>query len=153
MAASFGPAVGKVPAMLETLTFVSYRRSDTAPFALALKSELEKRLANTLVFVDMLRINPGETWPDVLSDALERAQAVLVLIGSRWLEGENGVAESRLFEKDDWVRKEIEIALGKDGIVVLPVLIGNAILPTKNELPDEISQLLDTQAVRLSPEN
>jgi len=31
--------------MLESLAFVSYRRDDTAPFALALKSELEKRLA------------------------------------------------------------------------------------------------------------
>jgi hypothetical protein len=89
--------------MLESLAFVSYRRDDTAPFALALKSELEKRLANTLVFVDMLRINPADVWPDVLTDSLERARCVLVLIGERWLEPESGTARPRLFDDKDWV--------------------------------------------------
>jgi pterin-4a-carbinolamine dehydratase len=135
------------------LAFVSYRRDDTAPFALALKSELEKRLANTLVFVDMLRINPADVWPDVLTDSLERARCVLVLIGERWLEPQDGGARPRLFDEKDWVRTEIEIAFGKADITVLPVLVGKANSPESGQLPESIRRLVDIQAVRLSPEN
>ena len=109
--------------MLETLLFVSYRREDTSPYALALKAELEKRLVSTLVFVDVLRINTADTWPEVLTDALERAQAMLVLIGTGWMEAVDSKGRSKLFDKDDWVRKEIVSALVNTDTTVIPILV------------------------------
>lgn len=139
--------------MLETLLFVSYRREDTSPYALALKAELEKRLVSTLVFVDVLRINTADTWPEVLTDALERAQAMLVLIGTGWMEAVDSKGRSKLFDKDDWVRKEIVSALVNTDTTVIPILVENAQIPDPDHLPDEIAPLFDIEALRLDPKN
>ena len=63
--------------MTEPLVFVSYRRSDTSPYALALKAELEHRLKSAFVFVDFQRVQATERWPEVLDGALGRARAYL----------------------------------------------------------------------------
>jgi hypothetical protein len=49
------------------LVFVSYRRDDTGPFVLALRSELELRPDGVPVFVDVNRIQGGDRWPEALS--------------------------------------------------------------------------------------
>jgi len=52
----------------------------------------------------------------------------------------------RLDQEQDWVRREIRIALQKPGCRVIPVLIDGAELPDEREaLPEDISALVTRQ--------
>lgn len=134
--------------MRKTAVFVSYRRDDTGPFALALRSELDLRLQGVPVFVDLNRIVGGDAWPGVLRDALDAAKVVVALIGDRWDGGVVGGGLTRLAEDVDWVRREV--AIGLQRIIVVPVLVNGASTPAA--LPDDIRSILDIQALPLRTE-
>jgi hypothetical protein len=65
--------------------FISYRRQDTAPIALLLKNEIEKRLQFVRVFVDVEEIKPGDQFPDRLRGLIDEAHATVALIGKQWM--------------------------------------------------------------------
>lgn len=70
--------------------FLSYRRSDSADQAIALKIVLEQKLPDVSVFVDTESINPSERWPHRLTTALDHSSAVVALIGPNWRLGADG---------------------------------------------------------------
>jgi pterin-4a-carbinolamine dehydratase len=137
--------------MTEPLVFVSYRRSDTSPYALALKAELEHRLKSAFVFVDIKRVQATERWPEVLDGALGRARVLVTMIGPRWIECEECAERPRLFDAADWVRKEIAYFLRTNSLAILPVLVDGARMPAAAELPPDIAEISEIQAVRLDP--
>jgi 4a-hydroxytetrahydrobiopterin dehydratase len=100
--------------------FLSYRRSDTALQAIALKIVLERKLPNISVFVDTESINPSERWPERLAAALEDASAVMALIGPRWRYGPDGT--DRFVDPEDWVLREVAYALENKEGAFIPVL-------------------------------
>jgi len=65
--------------------FISYRRRDTAPLALLLKYELEKRLQFVRVSVDVEEIQHGMDFPIRIRQLIEQAHATIVLIGKNWM--------------------------------------------------------------------
>ena len=71
--------------MIPFTFFISYRRQDTAPIALLLKSEIEKRLQFVRVSVDVEEIKGGENFPNRLKDLIGVSHATLVLIGKNWM--------------------------------------------------------------------
>ncbi len=85
--------------------FISYRRQDTAPIALLLKNEIEKRLQFVRVSVDVEELNPGEHFPDRLKGLIDGAHATIVLIGKSWMPKKE-LAPTNV--DTDWVTKEIE---------------------------------------------
>jgi hypothetical protein len=135
--------------MNEPFVFVSYRRSDTAPYALGLKSELEHSLTSAFVFLDTQRIRMADLWPEALDDALSRARVLIALIGRRWIECEDCEERPRLFDEDDWVRKEIGYFLKKSPEAIIPVLVDGGQMPAREELPCEVAMLSDIQATKL----
>jgi hypothetical protein len=76
---------------------------------------------------------------------------MLVLIGLEWAGAQSKKGECRLFKDDDFVRLEIETAIGRR-IPVIPVLLESAELPTKDQLPASIQPLLHYHWIRLNPE-
>jgi hypothetical protein len=72
---------------------------------------------------------------------------VLVVIGDRWLDYDDSY-QRRIDAEDDTVRAEIESAIDAR-IPIIPVLIGNAMLPTEEELPYSIRELRQRNALRL----
>src|SRR5262245_11936303 len=121
--------------MDEPFIFVSYRRSDTTPYTLALKAELEHRLRSAFVFVDIERIQATDRWPEILDNALSRARVLILMIGARWIECEDCAERPRLFDENDWVRKEVVSFLLKKPLSILPVLVDGAKMPSVDELP------------------
>jgi pterin-4a-carbinolamine dehydratase len=85
--------------------FISYRRQDTAPIALLLKSEIEKRMQFVRVSVDVEEMDPGDSFPDRLRGLINGAHATIVLIGKHWMPrtGEEWPPSADL----DWVTQEI----------------------------------------------
>lgn len=85
--------------------FISYRRQDTAPIALLLKNEIEKRLQFVRVSVDVEEMQPGDVFPDRLRHLIDGAHATIVLIGKQWMP-RRGVSIQSAAETD-WVVEEL----------------------------------------------
>lgn len=85
--------------------FISYRRQDTAPIALLLKNEIEKRLQFIRVSVDVEEMQPGDKFPDRLRQLIDGAHATIILIGKNWMP-RRGATIPNIAEKD-WVIEEL----------------------------------------------
>lgn len=126
--------------------FISYRRQDTEPFAVALKEELERRLGAGSIFIDTSSIDSGVHFPDAIARALGQASVVLVLIGRRWLTATDTNGVARLTREDDWVRREVRDALRArqaGRLRVIPVLLQDARVPSASDLPEDLRGLSD----------
>lgn len=86
--------------------FVSYRRQDTAPIALLLKHEIEKRLQFVRVSVDVEEMRIGAPFPDRLHQLIDEAHATIALIGKHWMPKSSTEPINRI--GDDWVTHELE---------------------------------------------
>lgn len=124
--------------------FINYRTEQARTFVGALTERLTRHFGADQVFVDF-QMEPGTRYPDQLRDALLDSDVVVVVIRERWTDE---FARSR---PKDWVRFEIATALAK-GIPLLPVLLEQADLPTRQELPDDIAELASLQVTRVHGE-
>jgi hypothetical protein len=131
--------------------FISYRRTGTSGYCGLLQDGLRDHFGRDRVFRDIDSIRPGADFTEVVEKAVSEAGVVLALIGSNWLDAKNEAGGRRLDDPDDFVRLEIESAL-KHGIVVVPVLVEGAKVPSERELPPSISRLARSQAIALSDE-
>lgn len=128
--------------------FVSYRRDDSQGFAGRLADNLTDILGPDQVFRD-IEIPVGSDFTDVLHRAIAASDLLLVVIGRHWAAQSDVGYGSRLFEPTDWVRTEIEAAFAQ-GKQVVPVLVGGALMPGPDVLPDSIARLARLQAATLS---
>jgi hypothetical protein len=131
--------------------FVSYRRADSATETSQIVASLARHFGRRRVFHDVISIQPGENFRDAIGRTLRKCDAALVVIGPAWAicVGEDG--ERRLLRSDDVVRMEVANALAS-GALVVPVLVGGATMPARQELPDELQGLLDLNAVAVTAE-
>ena len=128
--------------------FLSYRREDSAGFAGRLADGLEAEFGAGTVFRDVDDIRPGEDFQKAIDNHLQMVDAVLVMIGPRWLEARIK-NERRLDDAADLVRVEVATALAS-GKPVIPVLVGGAAMPGEGDLPAPLAGLARRQAVVLS---
>jgi hypothetical protein len=128
--------------------FINYRSHDAVFPALLLDAVLCERLGADNVFRDSRAIELGRDFRPELWGSLARSDVLLVLIGPGWLDARRSDGSRRLDDPQDFVRREIELAL-RIGIRVIPVLIGNAAMPPANDLPSEIAGLVNRQCLRL----
>lgn len=128
--------------------FISYRRDDQAGFAGRLADALGEAFGAENVFRDIEDIRPGDDFVVTLQKQLDGVRVVLVMIGPAWLSASrNGIR--RLDDPDDFVRREIEAGL-EAGKLVIPVLVGGALMPAEADLPPTLAGLSRRQAVVLS---
>lgn len=121
--------------------FISYRRQDTAPIALLLKSEIEKRLQFVRVAVDVEELNPGEAFPERLKSMISGAQATIVLIGKHWMPRASTKSPRRT--EPDWVEEEIRHSNLTSNFAPLPdqpSLMSRAIIPLFADCRRDFSQ-------------
>jgi hypothetical protein len=103
--------------------FISYRREDSAGWAGRIYDRLEKLMGPENVFLDVDNIQPGSDFVQVLTESVGACDALVAVIGRRWITDENN--RRRLDDPRDFVRIEIETALR-----VFPVLVDGAAMPT-----------------------
>lgn len=136
--------------------FISYRRQDTAPIALLLKYEIEKRLQFVRVFVDVENLRHGEAFPERIGELIEKSHATIVLIGKSWMPPREAKAEKA--ERSDWIVTELEQSLkapighppeeryGLSRRRILPIFID---VPRNFDcyaIPDSIAEITRTHA-------
>lgn len=131
--------------------FINYRRQDTAADARLLYERLARRLGGANVFLDVVDLEPGTSWLDAIRSRGGSCAIFVVLIGPRWLASMDERAADRLADTgQDIVKLELELALSRSsGVDVLPVLVGDARMPTANRLPRSIRPVSGLQPVEL----
>ena len=71
---------------------------------------------------------------------------MLVIIGEKWFTSAFEDGRRRLDNPSDWVRFEIRTALER-GILVIPIVVDDAKLPSKEALPDDLQGLIELQGI------
>ena len=133
--------------------FISYRRQETAWPARQLYDVLVAELGADRVFKDVDNIEPGDDFVERIQWAVGSCQVLLALIGPQWLTAKDAAGGRRLDDPTDFVRLEVETALTRDDVRVIPILVDNAKMPTPQELPTGLAALTRRQAVEINPVN
>ena len=129
--------------------FISYRRQDSAPYAGRLYDRLSARFGEENVFMDVDDIKPGANFVSLIDEKIASCDALVAVIGKRWLSSQDHGGESRLQSGEDFVRLEIETALRRK-IIVIPALVSGAEMPAAQDLPEALADLAQRQAIELT---
>jgi hypothetical protein len=130
------------------VVFINYRGEDSDTAAVLVDRELSARFGSDRVFLDSRSIPVGADFAEELLKRLRVSRVLLVVIGPHWLTVTNAAGRRRIDDPEDWVRREIAEALAY-GLRVIPVLTGNALMPTEADLPPDIAGLGRRQYVPL----
>lgn len=130
---------------------ISYRREDTAGHAGRLHDRLVQEFGKEEVFLDTDIIAPGDDWLAAIERALAQCESLVAVIGRRWLLPTERGDRRRLNGPGEYVRMEIATALKRE-ILVVPVLVEGAAMPSKADLPAVLRPLTRRQPLKLSHE-
>ena len=132
----------------EPAIFISYRRPDAGGHGRALHEYLSGRFGDDRVFFDRSAIESGDKFPDELRRGVEGCAVLLALIGPDWLDVRGDDGGRRLDDADDFVRREIALAL-EQGKKVIPVLFDDTPVPPRDRLPELLQALANCDALTL----
>ena len=131
--------------------FLSYRRQDAAWPARELYDILVAEFGADRIFKDVDDIEPGDDFVDRIQSAVGACDVLLALIGPMWLSVTDDSGRRRLDDPEDFVRLEVETALSRPDVRVIPILIDRAPMPRPSELPPGLRALTRRQAVEINP--
>jgi hypothetical protein len=131
--------------------FINYRRGDDAGFAQALFAHLAQAFLPEQLFMDVDSIEPGLVFVRVLNDQVAQCDVLISIIGKNWIDARDEHGARRLDNPEDFVRIEIESALQQDKRVI-PILVGQAQMPSADQLSDTMKPFARRNAVRLTHE-
>jgi CheY-like chemotaxis protein len=126
--------------------FISYRRQDTEDISLRIRDELIDVFGKRNVFIDVHNINVGRDFRKAIHEFIASCDAILVIIGRQWLNITDDNQQRRLDDPEDLLKIEVSEGL-KLNKVVIPILVHDADMPRKNQLPQEIIGLVDRHGI------
>jgi hypothetical protein len=127
---------------------ISYRHEDTRWIVGRIFDHLVDHYGRDSVFMDIDGVPLGLDFRDQIRNTLQRSDILLAVIGPQWLAARKETGQPRIADEADWVRLEIEAALGKK-IPIIPVLIDRTPLPKPNELPEALREFAYRQATNI----
>jgi TIR domain len=131
--------------------FVSYRREDSSDSAGRLSDRLIDHFGLERVFIDVDTIELGADFVEAITSAVDACAVLVAVIGPGWLSAEDEQGR-RLDDPDDWVRVEIGTALTR-GVRVIPVLVREAAMPRRGDLPADLAGLARRNPLRIRHES
>ena len=133
--------------------FISYRRDDSVQMTERIYEKLIEEYGSKSIFKDVDNIPIGVDFRKALEEEVQKCDIVLVIIGKKWLTVTNEKGELRLFDKNDFVRIEVDMSL-KRGILVIPILVDGSVVPKEDDLPDSLNRLpyLNALQIRTHPD-
>ncbi len=138
------------PWWIVTGIFISYRREHTAAIVDRLHRRLTDHFGVRQVDRDIEIVGPGDDFGQRIDEAVASSAALLAIISDRWLVDRNPAGKRPIGVPRDWVQREVEVALRRPGMLVIPVLIEGATMPGEQELPYDIRSLAMCNAMHLS---
>lgn len=131
--------------------FVNYRRDDAGGYAGRLADTLSGYFGADRVFRDVTGIGYGHDFEAAIDEKVAESGALIVMIGKSWSTIADEEGRRRLDDPDDYVCREIVAAFDRD-VPVIPVLIGDALMPREDELPDRLKPLVRRNAITITDE-
>jgi hypothetical protein len=129
--------------------FICYRRKESGYSSGWLYELLKRRFGAERLFKDLDDIRPGDDFPAQIEAALRNSVVMLAFISPSWSSATGTDGSRRLDDPDDPVRVELETAL-RERVAIIPVLVDDARMPTREELPQTLTRLTRLQAVELT---
>jgi len=138
---------------------ISYRREDSGWITGRIFDRLKNHYEDAtgaaaneepVVFLDYDSTPVGVDFRNYIKRVFDSCDVLLAVIGPDWM-GDDGAGKTRLSHPDDWVRIEIETALKKN-IPVIPVLIDRTPMPARDDLPEDVRDLVYRQAAVIDTE-
>jgi hypothetical protein len=129
--------------------FMSYRRDDSRAISGRIYDRLVEAFGEENIFKDVDRIPPGSTFADVLETELSKCNVLLIIIGQKWVSIADKEGRRRLEDPHDFVRIEVEKGLDRPGMLVIPVLVDEAPVPSPIDLPDSLDKISSLQVVQI----
>jgi len=128
--------------------FINYRREGSSGHSGRLFDALRGHFAGRL-FMDIDTLEPGVDFVEAIEQAVGSCEVLIVVIGREWLTIKDAAGQRRLDDPADFVRLEVEAALGRK-VRVIPVLVQDATMPRAEELPPSLALLARRNAIELS---
>src|SRR4029077_9845953 len=91
--------------------FISYRRDEASAWARLLNDRLFQKFPETKIFMDVDTLEPGVDFIEAIEQAVGACDALIVVIGNRWLTSSDPGGRRRLDIPEDSVRIEVSTAL------------------------------------------
>lgn len=132
--------------------FVCYRREDTGGYARLLFDRLADHFGANQIFMDVSAIAPGIDFVEAIRKRVADCDVVVAIVGRQWLSAKDADGSLRINNPNDYVRLEIASAL-RDGIRVIPALVGGAPPLKAEELPDDLVGLSTLNAWQASEQD
>lgn len=95
-------------------------------------------------------MEPGADYHESIERTIDASDAVVVIIGPRWLECTGPSGALRLDDPEDLVRREVAVALGRPEMATIPVLIQGAGMPSHEALPEPLKALARRNGLEIS---
>lgn len=127
--------------------FISYRREDSSADVQHLLDVLKTHLPVEAIFFDRVSLKPGDDFRQEIYRALQDADILLIIIGSKWADSFNERAQLNPENNEDHVRIEIETAI-RYGKIVVPLVLEDTAFPAEKLIPKTISGLINKNAIR-----
>lgn len=118
--------------------FLSYRRDDSADACGRIYDRLKPVFGGRNLFLDVDTIEFGTDFSQYIQHTLTECFAVLAVIGPDWLDM---LHERANRDEPDFVKIELEIALKRHHVNVIPLLVSGASMPDPNKLPSSLRGL------------
>jgi hypothetical protein len=131
--------------------FISYRRSDSIDICGRIYDRLVRDFGERNVFKDVDNIPFGVDFVEYLDDQVKECTVLLAVIGPKWVDVEDDKGRRRIADPNDFVRIEIESAL-KRNILVVPLLVGGAGMPSVEDLPESLQPLTRRNGIEIRPD-
>lgn len=121
--------------------FINHRVADELDFVYRIRDRFVSKYGEERVFMAPDSIPASADSEKFLFDSLNSSLVLLAIVGPKW--------EALLREKiqsgtEDWVRKEIRIALERK-IIVAPICIKRDMIPSEETVPKDIQPFLSSQ--------
>jgi hypothetical protein len=128
--------------------FISYRRDDAGGWAGRVRDRLHTDFPGVPIFMDVDAIGPGAKWREEIRKALQAADVFLAVLDRDFAKADSR-GRRRLDEPNDPFRHELAAALTREDITVIPVLAGGATMPAAEELPADVAEITEHNALRV----
>jgi hypothetical protein len=133
----------------EPRVFITYRREDTAAHAGRLYDAMVARFGEDNVFMDV-DMAPGVDFVERIKKAVGACHVLIVVMGPRWATVKDQNGRARIADPEDFVRLEVETALRRPDVTPIPVLVSGALMPNREDLPEEVRAITRRNALELS---
>jgi hypothetical protein len=134
--------------MMATKLWISYRREDAPGLAGHVHDRLAREFGRDLLGMDVDSIPLGVNFVTALQEEVAKCGVLLAVIGPDWLKVRGKDGKRRLDNPNDFVRVEIAAALRRE-IPVIPILLEGTRVPSDDELPRDLQELYNRNALQV----